>query len=68
MNTPDYLFDKWFNELEGFSFVGERFFSDLDSFGIAYKNKDFNREQYYSSQIMMRKWLEAAFEEGKKCR
>lgn len=68
MTTKNPQFDEWLNELEGFSFVGERFYGDLDAFGIAYKNQDFNKDKYYSAQIMMRKWLEAAFEEGKKCR
>lgn len=68
MHTTDPLFEQWFNQLEGFSFVSERFFSDLDAFGIAYKNHDFNREKYYASQVMMKSWLEAAFEAGKQCR
>lgn len=68
MNTPNPQFDKWFNELEGYGFRSERFYCDLDSFGISYKNQDFNREKYYESQIMMKKWLEAAFEVGKQCR
>ena len=67
MHTTNPHFDKWFNELEGFSFVSERFYADLDLFAIAYKNRDENPEKYYSAQVMMRKWLEAAFEEGEKC-
>lgn len=67
MHTTDPLFDQWFNDLEGYSFVSERFYVDLDAFGIAYKNQEFSLEKYYSAQVMMKKWLEAAFEAGKQC-
>lgn len=65
MNDP--LFDEWFNALEGFSFVSERFYGDLDNFATAYNNKEENPVSYYENQILMKKWLEAAFEEGKLC-
>jgi hypothetical protein len=67
MHTTNPQFDKWFNELEGFSFVSERFYGDLDAFAITHKNLESNPEKYYSAQIMMKNWLEAAFEAGKQC-
>lgn len=60
-------FEQWFNELEGFSFVSEKFYADLDVFALSHKNKDENPENYRLAQVLMKKWLEAAFEEGKQC-
>lgn len=67
MNNTKQEFADWFYELEGFSFVSERFYDDLDLFAVAHKNKESNPQNYKMAQVMMKKWLEAAFEVGKLC-
>ena len=61
MHTTNPHFDEWFQELEGYAFVSEKFYADLDVFAIAHKNKDEKPENYRLAQVIMKKWLEQAF-------
>ena len=46
-------FEDWFNELEGYALLGERFYSDVDLVIDGISNQD-----------LMVRWLKAAYEAG----
>ena len=65
-------FKEWFDELEGFSFRSERFWTDLDWFGKDYMDMNLNLDnpkstiEYTHSQTRMKEWLRTAYQMGYK--
>lgn len=55
-------FEDWFNQLEGYHLLSERFFDDLNEYAFCVMSG--YDQQAKEVRLDIKKWLEAAFEAG----
>lgn len=55
-------FEDWFNQLEGYHLLSERFYDDLDEYAFCVMSG--YDQQAREVKVDIKKWLQAAFEAG----
>ena len=58
-------FENWFNQLEGYHLLSERFYDDLDEYTFCVMSGYDQQAREVKTDI--KKWLQAAFEAGVSC-